>query len=188
MKRYALDQKMKRMFTAAFLVILLLAAGLFAGISGSMYRKQAYQFCVSQVELNLNILDSRLQQIQTKQRVLAADSVIRNAVEYQVENETVDYSIELYHQRDVADKLYMLSENPEIENAYIVSADGRCLYSYRASVRKDYNLMQEEWLKDIVDSIYLNTSYVSGMHDKRYLLTDQKNECISMVMPITREN
>ena len=89
---------MKRMFTAAFLVVLLLAAGLFAGISGSMYRKQAYQFCVSQVELNLNILDSRLQQIQTKQRVLAADSVIRNAVEYQVENETVDYSIELYHQ------------------------------------------------------------------------------------------
>lgn len=58
MKRYALDQKMKRMFTAAFLVVLLLAAGLFAGISGSMYRKQAYQFCVSQVELNLNILDS----------------------------------------------------------------------------------------------------------------------------------
>ena len=126
MKRYALDQKMKRMFTAAFLVVLLLAAGLFAGISGSMYRKQAFQFCVSQVELNLNILDSRLQQIQTKQRVLAADSVIRNAVEYQVENETVDYSIELYHQRDVADKLYMLSENPEIENAYIEIGRASC--------------------------------------------------------------
>ena len=60
MKRYALDQKMKRMFTAAFLVVLLLAAGLFAGISGSMYRKQAFQFCVSQVELNLNILDLSL--------------------------------------------------------------------------------------------------------------------------------
>lgn len=188
MKRYALDQKMKRMFTAAFLAVLLTAAGLFAGISGSMYRKQSYQFCVSQVELNLNMLDSRLQQIQTKQRVLAADSVIRSAVEYQVENETIDYSIELYHQRDVADKLYMLSENPEIENAYIVSADGRCLYTYRASVRKDYNMMREEWLKDIVDSIYLNTSYVSGMHDKKYLLSDQEDECISMVMPVTREN
>ncbi|KSV60115.1 histidine kinase [Acetivibrio ethanolgignens] len=184
MKRYTLESKIKKIYFVGFVGIILISVLGFAVMSNSMYSEQAFTFCENTVSLNLNLLENRLMQIQEIQRSIAEDSRIKEIIKYHAVNEEIDYSIELYQQREVADRFSLLFRSEGIDNAYIVDARGECLYTYKASLYPG-RLIEEEWFQEIMEKAYMSSSYISRVHDKSYLLNGSKETCISMVMPIT---
>lgn len=184
MKKSTLGSKIKKIYFIGFMGIIVISVLGFAMLSNRMYTKQSFAFCENAVRLNLNLLEKRLLQIQEGQRMMAEDPQMKEIIKYRDTSEPLDYSIELYHQRDVSDKFSVLFRNSEIENAYIINTQGDCLYFYKSPVRSG-KIMEQQWFREVIESASLSTSYISGVHDKSYLINESEEQCISMVMPIT---
>lgn len=184
MKKSTLGSKIKKIYFIGFMGIIVISVLGFAMLSNRMYTKQSFAFCENAVRLNLNLLEKRLLQIQEGQRMMAEDPQMKEIIKYRDTSEPLDYSIELYHQRDVSDKFSVLFRNSEIENAYIINTQGDCLYFYKSPVRSG-KIMEQQWFREVIESASMSTSYISGVHDKSYLINEKKEQCISMVMPIT---
>lgn len=184
MKKSTLGSKIKKIYFIGFMGIIVISVLGFAMLSNRMYTKQSFAFCENAVRLNLNLLEKRLLQIQEGQRMMAEDPQMKEIIKYRDTSEPLDYSIELYHQRDVSDKFSVLFRNSEIENAYIINKQGDCLYFYKSPVRSG-KIMEQQWFQEVIESASMSTSYISGVHDKSYLINESKEQCISMVMPIT---
>lgn len=182
-KRYTLSKKIQKLNFLGFLSMIVICLLGFALISTQMYMKQAVEFCNDTVQLNLNVLNNRLLQIQEGQRWLTEDPQVKHAIQYREEHPQIDYSIELYNQRDIVDKFQNLARNTEIDNAYIINREKECLYSYKGDVIGE-KLQTQKWFQDIIDNVKLNISYISQIHDKSYLLNPSQEQCISMLMPI----
>lgn len=184
MKKCTLGSKIKKIYFIGFMGIIVISVLGFAMLCNRMYTKQSSAFCENAVRLNLNLLEKRLLQIQEGQRMMAEDPQMREIIKYRDTNEQIDYSVELYHQRDVSDKFSVLFRNSEIENAYIINTQGECLYFYKSPVRSG-KIMEQEWFREVIESASMSTSYISGVHDKSYLINESQEKCISMIMPIT---
>ena len=186
MKKYMLGSKILRIYFMGFLTMIVVSVVGFAVISNRMYTQQVINFCENVVRLNLDILDNKLLSIQESQRTITEDSQLKKIIEYRskIEDmENIDYSIELFNQRVISDKFQILIRNREIENAYIVNEEGDCFYWYKKPIRQG-EIAKELWYQNVLKNMSLSTSYISEVHDKRYLINPSKEKCISMVMPI----
>ncbi len=140
---------------------------------GGLYRNNAYEMGQQLVNQNLNNFNNYIMHIQRIQSILAKNADVKEAVEFYHNQDERDYGDELIYQRRLSDVFLILSQNPEITNAYIVNLEGDYIYFYEKSIRKDYNMLNEQWYKSLLEDVTLQTSYVSVLHKKR--LFDNRN-------------
>lgn len=186
MKKYTLQRKINKTFSLVFICIFLLMSVLMAAIIGKVYENKYYQLCDQLVSLNLNLLNNQVSQVQRTQEILASNGVITDAVRlFQTSGER-DYGAELARWRNMDEVFYTLAQKSGISNAYIVDPEGNYLYFYKKSLKKDYNMLQEDWYRKLAETVYMNTCYVSELHSRNYLVTDTEEDCISMMVPIQK--
>lgn len=186
MKKYTLQKKINKTFSLVFICIFLLMSILMAAIIGKVYENKYYQLCDQLVSLNLNLLNNQVSQVQRTQEILASNGVITNAVRlFQASGER-DYGAELERWRNMDEVFYTLAQKSGISNAYIVDPEGNYLYFYKKSLKKDYNMLQEDWYRKLAETVYMNTCYVSELHSRNYLVADTEEDCISMMVPIQK--
>jgi two-component system sensor histidine kinase YesM len=153
-------------------------------IIGKVYWKKSYQLCEQLVSLNLNLLNNQIMQVQKMQEYIGANESVHNAVNHYNNIGERDYGLEIKYQRELDEIFYLLATGSMVSNAYIISQQGKYIYFYKDSLKVNYNMLQEQWYKSLVDDIHINVSYVSGLHNRNYLVNEDSEECISMVMPI----
>lgn len=184
MKKFTLQEIMSKTFLVFFTCILLSAAVVMSAMSSRLYRDSAYQLCEQFVSTNLDLLNNRIMDIQKNQEIIAGHETVRESVRYYQNTTERDYAKELNYRRKLDEVFYMFARQSGVSGAYIIDKDGEYLYFYRESLKKDYNMRQEAWYSTLTDDIFMNTSYVSGIHDRNYLVNEKQEPCISMVMPI----
>ncbi len=184
MKKYTLQEKISKTFILVSTCILLIITILMSAIISKVYWNKSYKLCEQLVNLNLDLLNNQIIQVQKTQKILAKNVVVRDAVNYFREQQERNYLKELEFHRSLNDVFYLLAENAAVDNAYIIDSKGDYIYFYKEALKQNYNMLDEEWYKSLIDSIYMDTSYVSGLHDRKYLVNETDEKFISMVMPI----
>lgn len=184
MKSYTLQKKMIRLFSSAFIAISLLMFIIMSVIVGKMNIDMSSQLCEQLVSLNLDILNNKMIETERTQEIIASNRVVREAVQYFSDSEMRDYAKELEYRRAMDDVFYVLTKNSKISNAYIVSLDGSYSYFYKESLAYDHNMLKQEWFRQTIDKIAMKTCYVTGLHDRSYLVNNHKADCVSMIIPI----
>jgi two-component system sensor histidine kinase YesM len=184
MKKYTLQSKMKRAFTLVLTGIILVTTILMSVVIGKAYWNKSYQLCEQLVSLNLNLLNNQIMQIQRMQEFIASNNSVNNAVEFYNNRGQRDYVKELKYQRELDKIFYMMATGSLVSNAYIIDKHGTYVYFYKDSLKSNYNMHEEDWYQALIDNIILNVSYVSGLHNRSYLVNDSGKECISMIRPI----
>lgn len=184
MKSYTLQKKMIRQFSSAFIAISLLMFVMMSVIVGKINIDMSSQLCEQLVSLHLDILSHKMIETQRTQEIIASNRVIREAVRYFADRQEADYGRELEYRRAMDDVLYMLTKNSKINNAYIVGLDGSYCYFYKDSLKYGHNMLKEEWYRQTVEKITMNTCYVTGLHDREYMVNAQEENCVSMIIPI----
>lgn len=183
--KFTLTNQIKKFYFLGFLIILLISSISFAVLSSMVYKNQTKEFSEEILRLNINLLDNKFLEIQQNQKILVNDKKIKEILKYRKENPKINYSIELYNQRDVMERFALLLSNMKIDNAYIASREGKVFYSFKSSFRENA-LGKEKWFKDIVDTALLGISYISEIHSNDYLLTNSSKKYISVVMPFAK--
>lgn len=180
-----LREQIKRLFLICIITLIVITTLFFAFFSSRIYKRESENFSQDVLELNMEILDRKLNEIQEIQRAIVNDRKIREILKYRTETDKIDYAIELYNQRNIIDRFNLLLGSLKIENAYIVNKDGDVFYSFRNSL-KNKALKNEAWFENIVSKAKLAISYVSEIHDGSYLLRENNKKYISMVMPFIK--
>lgn len=184
MKTYTLQKKMIRLFCSAFIAISLLMFIIMSVIVGRINIDMSSQLCEQLVSLHLDSLNNKMLETERTQEIIASNRVIREAVQYFADSEEHNYVKELEYRRAMDSVFYMLTKNSKIKNAYIVGLDGSYFYFYKDSLQYGHNMLDEEWYQQTIEKISMNTCYVTGLHDKAYMVNNQNEECISMIIPI----
>ena len=182
-KGKTLEREIRRGYTIVFFSVMLTSVLAFAIFSIGVYRTQTLKFCENVVGLNLNLLDSQLLAIQETLQIISGDPRILEIVEYRMETDEIDYAVELYHQREILEKIEIASRNTGIENIYIVDREGACLYSSPMMIDSE-KFQENAWFRQLIEKVELNIPYISELHDKTYYYNSSEEKCISMVMPM----
>lgn len=180
-----LKEQMNKLYFLGFIVIAVISTILFAFLSSIVYKEQITTFSESILSLNINLLDSKLVEIRETQKAIVNDSKIREIIKYREENKVVDYSIELFNHRLVIERFRLLFDNLNIDNAYIVNKKGEIYYSFKDSFQTG-QLSKENWFNEITERAILGTSYISRVHDGKYLINKGSKNYISIVMPFSK--
>ncbi len=184
MKKYTLQEKIRKTFILVFTVIILVANALVFTIIGKVYWDKTTLLCEQLVNLNLDLLNNQTSHIEGFLDIISSNPLVKDAVQYYQSSTVRDYGVELTYKRNMDEAFNLLSETREVSNAYIVDKRGHYIYFYGQSLIKDYNLLREDWYEKIIEEIRLNTCYVSGIHDRTYLVNNRDDTCISIVKPI----
>lgn len=184
MKKYTLEKQMNRIFILIFSSILVAAMILMSLVMGNLYWNQYYQMCTQLVSANMELLDTQVMQIERTQEIIATNASVKEAVQYYAEQTEHDYSRELFYYRSMEDIFHVFDENPEVKSAYIIDKNGEYLFFYKQSLKKDYNMLEQEWYQSLVQTIQISNGYVSDIHERKYLVNDNDDICCSLVMPI----
>ncbi|WP_190284789.1 sensor histidine kinase [Bacillus sp. S3] len=154
--------------------------------SNERYQEQSYQYLRNTVESNISLLDKYFSSLQNVARLIVSDQDVRTAVAYRNQVKEIDYSIELYNQRNVDEKLQQLKIMPYIKNAVIIGSNQKGLYSYKGNVKEDYDFARQKWFNSLknIGKVSISGSYFSGFHPTDYLLNGEREDTISMVTPI----
>lgn len=182
-KGKTLEREIRRGYTIVFFSVMLTSVLAFAIFSIGVYRTQTLKFCENVVGLNLNLLDSQLLAVQETLQIISGDPRILEIVEYRMETDEIDYAVELYHQREILEKIEIASRNTGIENIYIVDGEGECLYSSPMMIDSE-KFQENVWFRELIENVELNIPYISELHDKTYYYNCSEEKCISMVMPM----
>lgn len=187
MKKYTLEKKMRTSFilafTATFLVILLVISGIIRRV----YQEESYRMCEELVRLNLNLLNRQIMEIQRTQDVVGKNAAVREAMSYYAGREERNYLEELNYQRTLDEVFYTLERSSGIWNAYLVDTQGECVYAYIRSLKVGQDMRTEPWYAQLMEKVRINTCYISDVHDRSYLVTENDGKCVSMVLPIQQE-
>lgn len=186
-KSYTLQKKMIRLFSSAFLAISLLTSVSMSMIVGKMNIDTSRRLCGQLVSLNLDSLNHKMIETQRTQEMIASNMMVREAVHYYTNSVKKDYAKELEYRRIMDDVFYALTKNSKINNAYIIDPEGNYLYFYKESLQYGHNMLQEEWYRQTVEKVSMNTCYVTPLHDRNYMVNNRKEDCISMIIPIRRK-
>lgn len=136
------------------------------------------------VETNILLLDHYFYQLRTISNVIAKDDDIISAVNYRNRVENIDYTIELYNQWNVADKVRQLSLLSFITNAVIIGADYKPLYyyGYGMSPVKDFDFSACDWFTSLQFSGY--DAFFTHVHSTEYLIKPTSKETVSLITAI----
>ncbi|WP_048824023.1 sensor histidine kinase [Bacillus sp. B-jedd] len=185
-KRNTMEFKMKTYFSIVFFILIIVFGLIIMQYSSKRYQDQSYQYLRNTVELNIRLLDKYFSSLQNVAMLIVSGQDVRTAVAYRNQHKDIDYSIELYNQRNADEALQHLKTVPYIKNAVIIGSDGKALYSYKEHVNENYNFGKQEWFKQIknMEETSIRNSYFTGFHPSDYLVNGKGADTISMVTPV----
>lgn len=186
-RRYTLREKIKKPYIILSTVVLLFCMVLLYLTSSYIYWNKSEQICKQLVSLNLDLLEREIMEVQNRQEIIAGNSAVKQAVSYYMEEAPRNYTKELYYQWDIDGIMNLLAGRKNVSAAYIVDKSGRILCFYKESPKINYNMQEEEWFSSIAEQINMDTCYISGIHDREYLVNETEEKCISTICPIQTE-
>ena len=183
-KKYTLQAKMKKTYLMFFSIILVFASVAIYFITSRIYWEKTGRFAEQMVDMNLEMLNTEVAEIQNRHEMIAKNADVKNAVLYFQDQENRDYQLEIEFQRKLTDIFYLYAQSNKISSAYIVDKKGECRYFYKESPQIGYNMLSQDWYRNLTEEIVMDTCYVSEIHDKSYLINRQDELCLSIVRPI----
>jgi two-component system sensor histidine kinase YesM len=128
-------------------------------------------------------MDHHFDQLRTIASVIAIDQDIVRAVDYRSNSGEIDFAVELYNQRRVAEKFQQLNVLRIITNANIIGTNYKSLYYYGMSPVRDFDFAGCSWL----DSLRLSDDkgvFFTHFHGTEYLLNSKGDRTVSLLVPI----
>lgn len=183
-KKYTLQAKMKKTYLMFFSIILILASVAIYIITSKIYWEKTGKFVEQMVDMNLEMLNTEVAEIQNRHEMIAKNADVKNAVSYFQNQGNRDYQLEIENQRRLTEIFYLYAQSDKITSAYIIDRKGECRYFYKESPKVGYNMLHQDWYRNLTEEIVMDTCYVSEIHDKSYLINRQDELCISIVRPI----
>lgn len=185
--KFSLRQQMIFSFSAVFIALIVVFGSLILNYNVSSYQKLSYDSINKVVKANISLIDNYLDQLITVSKIVANDPDIIKAVTYRNSVKEVDYSVELYNQREVASKIKQLDVLGNITNAVIIGNDHEYLYYYGNSPVRGYRFDQQEWFNE---ATYIDGKYIrfTNFHLADYLLNHQNGKTVSVITPIINAN
>ena len=179
--RISLKKKLFYGFSITFGIIFAFFGILILQTNGSRYQQQSYEYCSKIVESNISLIDHYFTQLTNVTRIISSDIDVVSAVSYREKARDIDYSIELYNQRRVADKLHQFDVLAGVENAVIIGSDGQYLYFSDLSPKIGYSFQEQEWFQKYAST---NSPIFINYHQTDYLLNPVRPQTVSLLMPI----
>lgn len=178
-----LQKRIRLSFSIALCVLVGLSCIMITAFSIQKYKKQSYDYCRQIVETNISAVDASLKSIENFTLMIARDEDVIKAVNYRESNKEILYSIELYQQRSISEKLKKLYIMDEIENTMIIGNEGKYYYYGDHSPVMDYNFLEQDWYREALLR-KSNTVWIKP-HENDYLLT-QQHSTLSMITPVPK--
>ena len=188
MKKTLLQDQIRKYYIALSAAMLFIVCSVIALFGARLYWQDISEMCISDVELNHDMVISRLTEIRNNQEILAKSSSTREMAEYYRDTGGEDPVINLAYQHQIRGSFYLLSRNFSINSVYLVNTDGKIFYSAREMPREDASLQDEEWFTEVVSGMYRDKCMISVMHDRPYMITNSANQVISLIRPVLAEN
>lgn len=179
--RLSLKKKLVLGFSVTFCLVITGFGMLILKTNGTRYQQQSYDYCSKIVEANISLIDHYFEQLSNVTQIVATDRDIVNAVTYRENTAYVDYAVELYNQRRVADKIHQFDVLQDVENAIIVGSDGQYLYYSDRSPKRAYSFLEQDWFRQALPAtghVFLN------YHATDYLLMPSRSMTVSLLAPI----
>ena len=185
-KRTTLAGKMIRSFSLIFFLTLILVSVIILRYTNSHFKEQSYDYLKDLVQSHLDSLDSNFLGLQRYSLFIANNQDVQEAVYYRNHNDKIDYSIELYNQRNVEENLLQLKTMRNIDNAIIIGSNDKAIYSLKGDIKLDYDFSNDKWFNDFkrTEGKSASISYFTGFHEMNYLYKSQNVKTISMLTPI----
>lgn len=185
--KFSLRQQMIFSFSIVFIALIVVFGSLILNYNISSYQKQSYNSINKVVKANLSLIDNHLDQLITVSKIVANDQDIINAVTYRNSVQEIDYSVELYNQREVASKIKQLDVLGNITNALIIGNNHEYLYYYGSSPVRGYRFDQQDWFNK---AAYMEDKYIrfTNFHPTDYLLNYRNRKTVSVITPIINAN
>lgn len=185
--KFSLRQQMIFSFSIVFIALIVVFGSLILNYNISSYQKQSYDSINKVVKANLSLIDNHLDQLITVSKIVANDQDIINAVTYRNSVQEIDYSVELYNQREVASKIKQLDVLGNITNALIIGNNHEYLYYYGSSPVRGYRFDQQDWFNK---AAYMEDKYIrfTNFHPTDYLLNYPNRKTVSVITPIINAN
>lgn len=185
--KFSLRQQMIISFSTVFIALIVVFGSLILNYNISNYQKQSYDSINKVVKANISLIDNYLDQLITISKIVANDQDIIKAVTYRNSVQQIDYSVELYNQREVASKIKQLDVLGNITNALIIGNDHEYLYYYGSSPVRGYRFDQQEWFNE---AAYIEGKYIrfTNFHPADYLLDHHNEKTVSVITPIINAN
>lgn len=185
-KRTTLAGKMIRSFSLIFFLMLIIISVIIMKYTNRHFQQQSYEYLKDQAQSHIDLLDNNFLQLQRYALFIANNQDVKDAVYYRNSTDEIDYSIELYNQRNVDEKLLQLKTMPNIENAIIIGSNNKPLYSLKENLKLNYNFNDDQWFNDFKKRVRNSggTSYFTGFHEVNYLNNSSKGKTISMLTSI----
>ena len=183
--RLTLRWKLVLGFTISFSILLSVFGFLILHNNGTRYRNQIYAYCRKIVEANISLLDTYFEHLSNMTKIIVSDRDIIYAVNYREKTDDIDYSIELYNQRKVAEKMLQFDVLGHVKNAIIIGSNGEYLYYSDKSPRIGYNFAKQDWFTKATPA-YAPT--FMNYHPTDYILSGDGKETVSVISPIMNMN
>ena len=183
--RLSLKKKLVLGFSITFCLIITGFGMLILKTNGTRYQQQSYEYCSKIVDANISLIDHYFEQLSNVTQIVATDTDIVNAVTYRENTKHVDYAVELYNQRRVANKIHQFDILHDVENAIIVGSDGQYFYYSDYSPKLNYSFRDQPWFQQALPAashVFLN------YHPTDYLLSPSHSETVSLLAPIFTSN
>ncbi len=187
MKKTFLQDQIKKYYIALSAAMLFIVSTVIALFGARLYWVDISEMCISDVELNHDIVISRLTEIRNNQEILAKSSSTRELAAYYNETGGADPIINLTYQHQIRGAFYLLSRNFSINSVYLVNTDGKIFYSCREMPREDSSLQDEEWFTEVITRMHRDECRISVMHDRPYMITNSANQVVSLIRPVLAE-
>lgn len=181
--KLSLKKQMIISFSVAFSLIIVIFINLILNYNINIFRDQSFDYCSKIVESNIILFDNYFEQMQNILRIIANDSRVIEAVSYRNNADKIDYALELYHQRNIADILKQAQVVGNIDTTLIIGDDYKSLYYYGNSPKKDYDFSKESWFMDAIGNNGASVHF-TDYHYKDYLITDTGSQTVSIITTI----
>ena len=123
MKKTLLQDQIRKYYIALSAAMLFIVCSVIALFGARLYWQDISEMCISDVELNHDMVISRLTEIRNNQEILAKSSSTREMAEYYRDTGGEDPVINLAYQHQIRGSFYLLSRNFSINSVYLVNTD-----------------------------------------------------------------
>lgn len=185
--KQTLRRQMLVSFSTVFILLIIIFGACIQRYNIESYQDQSYEYCRKIVKANIRLIDNYFEQLQNMVNVIAEDGEVAAAVSSRNRMKEVDYTVELYHIRDVSDRMKQMGTVSGITNALIIGDSGEYLYYYGSSPVIDYHFLEQDWYKKAVQKHEKQVTFLN-MHDRDYLLNNRQEKTVSLLRPIMDTN